>query len=109
MAGLIKVDKENTWSVAGWVFDHVIRLTREHLPKNSPPKILELLAKAETGLNYFSLDELSPAEIAIFRSALEEAYMKEQSGVGKSFGDPEFYPRFMARFEELLKMVRKID
>ncbi|HEV3470191.1 MAG TPA: hypothetical protein VG148_12775, partial [Pyrinomonadaceae bacterium] len=90
MAGLIRVDRENIWSAAGWVFEHVMRLAREHLPRDST-RILELMAEAETGLNYFSLEELSPEERATFRAALEEAYRKERAEQGRSFGDPEFY------------------
>ena len=41
----------------------------------------------------------------IFREALEAAYQEVLSAGKESFGEPEFYPGFMQRFEELLEMV----
>jgi len=70
MAGLIKLN-EHRWSVAGWVFDHVLRLAQQHLPSEGSLRILNLIDEAATGLNHLSLDELSPAELSIFRQAAQ--------------------------------------
>lgn len=105
MAGLIRVNQEQQWSVAGWVFDHVLRVTRSHLPQAGSSRIVELIANAETGINYLSLESLSADEVKIFRKALENAYQELRTSGGASFGEPEFYPQFMQRFEELLEIV----
>ena len=107
MAGIIKLDKDHSWDVAGWVFDQVLRLTRKHLPKEGSSRILEQMAKAEGGLSYLSLMELSSPEVSIFHDALKEAY-REASVGGESFANPDFYAAFMERFRELLQMIQQI-
>ena len=105
MAGLIRLNENQEWSVSGWVFDQVLRISREHLPTADSSRILELVDRAETGLNYISLENLSPREIKIFREALDSAYQEMLNRGSDSFGDPEFYPGFMKKFEELLEMI----
>jgi len=61
--------------------------------------------EAATGLNNISLEELSAEELAVFRDALEAAYVQARTAGSQSFADPEFYPGFMQRFEELLALV----
>jgi hypothetical protein len=107
MAGLIRLNKEQTWSAAGWVFDHVLRLTREHLPEKGSSTIRDLISKAETGLNYISLEKLSPAEVAIFFDALQKAYSEVQAGGSQSLANPEFYTGFIEQFKELLEKVKE--
>ena len=59
MAGSIRIDENKGWSAAGWAFDHVLRITRKHLPKAESSKILELMDRAEIpGVNYLSLKNL---------------------------------------------------
>lgn len=105
MAGLITVNKYKKWSAASWVFDHILRVSRRHLPKEGSAKIVELIDNVVPGLDYLSLQDLSPAEMKIFREALEAGYPEVLSAGKESFGEPEFYPGFMQRFEELLEMV----
>ncbi|HEX8140110.1 MAG TPA: hypothetical protein VF544_21285 [Pyrinomonadaceae bacterium] len=109
MAGLIRLNKEHAWSTAGWIFDHVLRLTRKHLPEEGSSKILELMGEAEAGLNYISLEKLSPAEVTIFLAALKEAYGEAQMKGSQSFAAPEFYPAFIKSFEELLEMAGQVE
>lgn len=105
MAGLISVNKQKTWSAANWVFDHILRVSRKHLPTEGSARIVELIENIVPGLNSLSLEDLSPEEMKIFREALEAAYQEVLSAGKESFGEPEFYPGFMQRFEELLEMV----
>ena len=105
MAGLIRINGQQQWSVAGWVFDHVLRVTRRHLPSEASAKIVELMDQAETGLNYMSLESLSAKEMKSFRQALAEAYQEVLDTGKQSFAEPEFYAGFLQRFEELLQML----
>lgn len=105
MAGLISVNKEKTWSAANWVFDHILRVSRKHLPTEGSARIVELIDDIVPGLNSLSLKDLSPEEMKIFRKALEDAYQEILTSGSESFGEPAFYPGFMERFEELLDMV----
>ena|SRR5258708_8575419 len=109
MAGLIRIDEERSWSAAGWVFDHVLSLTRCNLPKQGSSKIVRLMDEAAAGLNDIPLEQLSVEELSIFRSALEAAYLQAKRAGSESFSDPEFYPGFMQRFGELLALVRKSE
>ncbi|MGH9969967.1 MAG: hypothetical protein ACREBG_19535 [Pyrinomonadaceae bacterium] len=106
MAGLIKLNKDQSWGAAGWVFDHVLRLTRKHLPEEGSSRVLKLIDDAATGLNYMSLEELSPPEMSIFHEALQRAYLEIESEGSSSFNEPSFYAAFMERFKELLEMIR---
>ena len=77
MAGLIRIDENKAWSAATWAFQHVMRITRKHLPKAEASKILELMDKAEIpGVNYLSLKNLTTREVQILREALERAYQE---------------------------------
>ena len=105
MAGLIRLNENQAWSVPGWIFDHVLRVSRPYIRKADSSTIVELMDKAETGLNYISLEKLSPKEMKILREALESAYQELATRGADSFGDPDFYPGFMKSFEELLEMV----
>ena len=106
MAGAIRIDENKGWSAAGWVFDHVLRVTRPHLPKAESSAILALMDRAEIpGVNYMSLKTLTSREIQIFREALESAYQEMQTRGADSFAEPSFYPGFMESFQELLEMM----
>ena len=105
MAGLIYLSEAQQWPVAGWVFDHVLRVARRHLPREGASRIDELMAEAGAGLGYLSLEDFTPAEMATFRAALEAAYAEAEAAGEESFSDADFYHGFMARFEELLEML----
>ena len=105
MAGLISVNKEKTWSAANWVFDHILRISRKHLPKEGSARVVELLENIVPGLYSISLEKLSTEEMKIFRETLEAAYKEVLFAGRESFREPEFYPGFMKRFEELIEMI----
>jgi hypothetical protein len=105
MAGLIQIE-EKQWSVAGWVFDHVLRLARQQLPSERSSGILELIDESATGSNHLCLDNLSGDELSIFYRALEQAYLQVEREGHSSFSTPGFYSGFMDRFRELLEMIR---
>ncbi len=106
MAGSIRIDENKGWSAAGWAFDHVLRITRKHLPKAESSKILELMDRAEIpGVNYLSLKNLTTREVQIFREALERAYQEMLTLGPESFAEPTFYPGFMECFRELLDLM----
>lgn len=106
MAGLISVNKEKTWSAANWIFDHILRVSRKHLSAEGSARIVELVDNIVPGINSLSLENLSPEEMKIFREALDAAYQEVLSAGKESFGEPEFYPGFVKRFEELIEMIR---
>ena len=109
MAGLIEL-KGQQWSVAGWVFDHVLRLARRHLPCDGFESIMDLIDESSaSGMNHISLNDLSPDELSTFHQALERAYIQTENEGPASFSTPEFYGGFMDRFHELLEMIRSSE
>lgn len=107
MGGLIRVDKDKMWLGANWVFDHILRLSRKHLPPEGSARIVERIDNIVPGLNSLSLEKLSAEEMQIFREALEAAYHEVLTRGEDSLAEPSFYPGFMARFEELLDLIRQ--
>jgi hypothetical protein len=99
------VNREKAWSAANWVFDHILRVSRKHLPTEGSARIVKLIENIVPGLNSLSLENLSPEEMKIFREALDAAYKEVLSTGKESFGEPEFYLGFMKRFEELIEMI----
>jgi hypothetical protein len=59
----------------------------------------------ENPLRYIQLGELSLSERAALTRALEMAYREAEEAGSQSFDTPEFYPGFMDRFRELLKLI----
>ena len=107
MAGAIRLNENEGWSVATWVFYHVLRVSCPYLPEEGSSRIVALIGEVKPGLNYLNLDGLSESELAIFRGALERGY-QHMLGAGKQeFADPDFYPGFMDRFKELLDLMSK--
>lgn len=106
MSGLITVCKDKTWLAANWVFDHVIRVSRKHLPTEGSERIFELLDNVVPGLNSISLENLTPEELEIFHEALKAGYYEVLASGEESFGEPTFYPAFLERYEELLGLFR---
>lgn len=106
MAGLIRIDENKAWSAAGWAFDHVLRITRKHLPEAESSNILKLIDHAEIpGVNYLSLKTLTASEVQTFHKALKSAYQEMLSAGPESFREPTFYPGFMECFRELLELM----
>ena len=67
MAALISVNEQKTWSAANWLFDHILRVSRKHLPTEGSARIVELIDNIVPGLSSLSLEDLSPEEMKIFR------------------------------------------
>ena len=106
MSGLIRITKEKNWGAAGWVFDHVLRLTRRHLPKEHSAGIVKLFDYAEeSGMEYVTLEGLSPEEMKILRGAFEDSYQEVLAGGPRSLAEPTFYQGFVERFKELLELM----
>ena len=106
MSGLIRVNTQQTWIGANWVFERILTGLRKYLPAEGSARIIELIDGIVPGLNSLSLEHFTPAEMMIFRKALEAAYDEVFISGKTAFAEPSFYPGFMAGFEELRKMIR---
>ncbi len=110
MSGVIKLNTDRSWVVAGWAYDSVLEMTQKHL-NEEPGSALAEAIRTGTGayLSYITLERLSPAARRRFRRAVRLALTDaEREGPG-SFHSPEFYPGFIARFRDLVKLLSEDD
>lgn len=106
MAGSIIISKDQSWSAAGWVFRHVLR---QSIPALKPANKQLIVALSntllESRLEFVDLSTSSDEEKRALLAALHEGLAKTEREGPESFGDPEFYPGFIARFKELVELV----
>ena len=105
MAGLIEVNKDKVWSVAGWVFDHVLRQTLPHIPAGSQELSSVLRGATVNRLNYVDAGRFTTAEKRVLLGALRDGLRDTEEGGSGAFGDPAFYPGFIDRFKELIDLL----
>ena len=105
MAGLIRVSEKKAWSVAGWVFDHVLRQTFPYIPADNR-RLLSVLDKGMIeGVNYIDLSVLSSTDRQVFLRALKDGLRHTEEDGSKAFAEPTFYLGFIERFKELIDML----
>jgi len=105
MAGLIRISNEEAWSVAGWVFDHVLRQSVPFIPANNQ-RLLSVLKKGMVeGVGYIVLSVLSPSDKQIFLRALRGGLRHTEEVGSSAFAEPTFYPGFIDQFRELIDML----
>ncbi len=110
MSGVVKLDADRSWVVAGWAYDSVLEMTQKYLDEEPGSALAEAI-RTGTGayLSYITLERLSPAARRRFRHAVCLALADaEREGPG-SFHSPEFYPGFIARFRELVELLAEED
>ena len=106
MAGLITFGENESWSVATWVFAHVLRQTLPHVPVGHYHLISMMRDEMRDDHQHFldfanaSIREKSDL-LAAFTNGLKQT---ERDGA-VAFADPEFYPGFVDRFEDLINLL----
>jgi hypothetical protein len=106
MAGSITLGDGQSWSVASWVFDHVLRQSISLIPPNFERLNAELNEVLLEGrLDYLDLRTASKDERRAFLVALQKGLARTETEGSESFSDPTFYPGFIARFKELIELV----
>jgi len=106
MAGLIRVEEKISWSAASWAFGHVIRVTLPFLSHENEGLISILKeASLEGRLDYLDLRPISVKEKSALLAAFKNGLQRTETDGAAAFSDPEFYPGFLARFNELIVML----
>ena len=106
MAGCIKVNDSQFWSMASWVYDYIIGLIVEHLPVRPPGRLGELLDySVRSNIRYVSLCDMRDDEHSAFAQAARQAFGEAQVAGLKRFASPDSFPAFMERFAELIQMI----
>jgi hypothetical protein len=107
MAGDIFISATRKWMKAGWAFRSALESALCHIP-DSMPKLRTLVAERCGGWNYLNLEsECSAAEVRALLRALQEGYSDMETAGSSNFGDPSYYPSFMAAFAELVLMIEE--
>jgi len=105
MAGLIMIGENESWSVATWVFSHVLRQTIPFIPPGNKRLVLELEQEMlDDRLHYVDLSHTTIAEKQMFLDALKRGLEQTTRDGADAFADPEFYPGFVDRFRELVDL-----
>ncbi len=106
MSGEIVVTKDKLWMYASWVYDHVLRTSREHVPEDTPSLKQKIDERFGETFRYIDLAEWTSEEVRGFLKALQAAY-KETAALGpEKFGDPSFFPGYM---DALLKLIKLLE
>jgi len=101
MAGTLIINEKDDWLPAGWLFDNVLNEIVTQLPP-SEAKLREILEKANTKVTgYADLRGIDGATFRTFVAAAERAYEEVTAKGAAAFGDPEFYPGYIARYDDL--------
>ncbi len=108
MSGVVHLNNELSWVVAGWTYRNVLEMTQRHLDEQ-PGSPLDEAIKAGTGerLLFIDLEKLSKEDIDRFSQATMLALKDAERAGPVSFKSPEFYPGFIRRFHELVEMLSK--
>jgi hypothetical protein len=68
MAGIIQIDDQREWCVDSWLWELVVGCLRELVDE---PGVRKKIDEArDTGIYWFSLQEISPAEAVLVRGAI---------------------------------------
>ncbi len=68
MAGIIQIDDESEWCADSWIWEAVVRSLRELV--DFPTVHRKIDEACDTGIYWFSLQELTPAEAVLVRGAI---------------------------------------
>jgi hypothetical protein len=106
MGATIKLTDDQSWVAASWVFDHVLRQTIPHIPTTNQRLAGELKESLLEGqLDHLDLSSTSAADKRVFLSALRAGLARTKEEGSEAFSDPQFYPGFIARYQELIDLV----
>jgi hypothetical protein len=115
VAAFIDLDDGRTWRAANWAYDAVVEAIAGVLNRTELERELAAWLRSQTcrvcgpGLGSVDVRELSPACRAAFREAAGRAYRTAESAGGEGWHDPTFFPGWLVKFKELLRMWEAID
>jgi hypothetical protein len=91
---------------AGWVFDLVLETLAEDLERGQPDLARKLRnAKTDVSVGFLDLAGLDATTLSTLHQAVERTHDTFQRRGASSFHNPAFFPGFMAKLEELQRLV----
>ena len=115
MTATIDLDDGRAWRAANWAYDAVVEQIAAELDCGDEEREFAVWLRAQTclecgpGLGSVDVRELSPVFRVAFRRAAERAFQTAQLAGSAGWHSPEFFPGWIARFQELLQMWAAID
>lgn len=106
MAGTVDIREGVTWMPAGWVVDSLLDDISAQL-SSEDRQLATVLIEGKTDRNaYLDLRSLDPRRFRLLVIAAEAVFERVEREGAQAFADPAFYAGFVARFRELLAMLR---
>lgn len=114
MAGFIVLKDGRAYAANNWSYDAVIERIARALPGTDAGRALsdwlmdQRCVIRGPGLGSVDLRELSPGDQRLFVEAVERAIITTEQEGPEGWCDPAFYPGWLERFQDLLKMIASI-
>lgn len=115
MSANIDLDNRRSWWAANWAYDAVIERIADELNSSQLERELAVWLRTRTclecgpGLGAVDLRELSPTCRMAFCNAARRGLKSASVQGDAQWQQPEFFPGWITRFEELVKMIDEVD
>jgi hypothetical protein len=115
MAGFITLSDGRAYAAANWAYDQTIEAIADVLAENDDSRPLadwlldQRCAVKGSGLGSVDVRELAPRFQEIFLGAIPKAYEHAKNRGPSGWHDPEAWPSWMNRFQDLVKMLDSIS
>jgi hypothetical protein len=106
MAGTLIVSAQAVWMPAGWAFDLVLETLADDVEAANAALARRLRdARTEVSVGFLDLSDLDAGTLAMLHQAVGRAHQRFQRQGPSSFHNPDFFPGFMAKLEELQRTI----
>ena len=102
---VVTINKDQNWGCAAYVFDNILSRAAQRIAPSNLGLAKELGLAVESHLNWYSLEELSAEDFRLFLHTIKEIQGQYLADGPSAFADPTFYPGFIARIEDFLKLL----
>ena len=108
MSGGIVLGMERSWIVAGWAADNAVEYMRPFLRDGDSALVLSRLER----MNDFSgalarFEDATAEEVRLLRDAARQGRDAAATNGGADWAEPEFFPGFLARFDDLIDLLEQ--
>ena len=111
MSTFIDLQDGCSWWAANWAYDAVIEMIADELTGSELETELAVFLRTQTctecgpGLGSIDLRELTEQCRIAFCESARRALQTATTRGGSSWQQPEFFPKWLAKFEELVEMM----
>jgi len=115
MSAFIALDDGRSWWAANWAYDSLIEKVVDQLNGTDAERELADWLRERTcrvngpGLGFVDVRELTAQNRLLFRLAAQRAFRSAVLSGSVGWHEPTFFPDWLARFRQLLRMWKAID